>query len=309
MKKITLLIACIALSFSAYSQQTISFETGEGYNSGDINTQNGWTATPCGAGCNVANQIITADDASVGTNSLKIDQDPAFAGQSSPVVGAFYDYTTAIPYAMSVFSADINISEQNASSSDFIFGLVNTTGGSFVTYLRFTFEGNIHVLVDDGTGTVILPDTMVDWVATTWYNVKIEIAGTLVKFFIDGTEIYSATVATAADIEQVRFAHDNFAGFAYVDNFKTNNEPLSVEEFDIGTIKTYYNKQLNALVLESTDSEFTNIDVYDILGKKVVSKTLSLNEEQVNLETIQQGVYVAKVATQNGTKTIKFVKS
>ena len=102
-------------------------------------------------------------------------------------------------------------------------------------------------------------------------------------------------------------SNDQF-GFM-IDDFAVSSTSLSVEEFDASTITTFYNKQLNSLILESSNSAFTAIEVYDILGKRIVSNKLNSNEETINLETLQQGAYITKVSTLNGTKTIKFIKN
>ncbi|WP_452221738.1 T9SS type A sorting domain-containing protein [Lacinutrix salivirga] len=84
---------------------------------------------------------------------------------------------------------------------------------------------------------------------------------------------------------------------------------LSVDEFSGNSIKHYYNSNTNSLHLESTSVAFTNIEVYDILGKQILAQTLNSNEESVSLGAINNGVYIAKVSTGNGTKTLKFVKN
>ena len=110
MKKITLLLICLSFSLCMYSQQTISFEASEGFALGDIHNQAGWTSTGCGAGCNVENQVISNEQASDGTLSLKIVQETAFAGQANPVVGGFYDYAAPIPNTMATFDSFISSS-------------------------------------------------------------------------------------------------------------------------------------------------------------------------------------------------------
>ncbi len=311
MKKITLLMICCTLGMYMFAQQTISFETSEGYTQGDINTQNGWETTGTGPGTFITNQVVTDEEASDGTLSLKIDTESAFPGQSSPFVGAFYNYSVAVPFADAVFSADMYLDTFDSSTtSDYLFGLVNTTSGNFISYIRFTFQGNIVVLVDDGMGTVIEDDTNVDWTPLTWFNVKMELTNNTIEFFIDNTSIYQGTVATIdTDIEQVRFAHDNFAGFGYIDNFRTNNEPLSVNDFDQNKFTYHYNKNQEKLNLESSGLPLNNIEIYSILGQSVLVKELKGTEESINASSLNDGVYLAKVSINGDTETFKFVKN
>lgn len=313
MKKITLLAAAMLLSLATYAQQTISFEASEGYTLGDINAQNGWTTTGTGPGTFIANQVVSDEQSSDGTLSLKIVQETAFPGQSNPIVGAFYDYAAAVPFTTATFSADMNIDAfDSANTSDFIFGLVNVTDGAFITYIRFTFEGNINVLVDDGTGTdtVILDDTMVDWTPLTWFNVRMELNNNNIEFFIDDTSIYSGIVATPdTDIEQVRFAHDNFSGFAYIDNFRTNDEDLSVADFGTEAFSHFYDSDSKILNLDSPNTTLASIEIFDVLGKRVLNNVLTGNEASLNVSSFKNGMYLARISTTTGIKTVKFIKS
>ncbi|WP_353779583.1 T9SS type A sorting domain-containing protein [Winogradskyella sp. 3972H.M.0a.05] len=307
MKKITLLVVSLLTTFFALGQETISFESAESYSLGDINTQNNWSVTGCGPGCFVANQDVSNEQSSDGSFSLKIDQDGAFSGQSNPVVGAFYTYAAEIPNASATFSADMFIDTfDSANTSDYIFGLVNTTEAVFRTYIRFTFEGNITVLVTEGDA-VQLVDTMQDWTPLTWFNVRIEITNDAVEFFIDDVSIYSGTLATSGSIEQVQFAHDNFAGFAHIDNFRTNDEDLSVESFENNAFSYFYNKTTKSLELDAS-SPLQNVEIYNILGQKVISNTLNQTSESIDLQQLTNGVYLARIETENGSKSVKFLK-
>jgi hypothetical protein len=310
MKKITLVLFTFLAFQWGNAQQTISFETSESYTLGNINAQNSWATTGTGPGTFIANQVITTESATDGTNSLKITQETAFPGQMNPVVGAFYNYAALIPGSNAVFSADMFISQQDANSSDFIFGLVNTVAGSFRTYVRFTFEGNIVVLAVDGLGTVVLDDTDVDWSPNTWYNVKIELVANTISISLDGTVIYTGIPATAGDVNQVRFAHDNFEGFAYIDNFRTNDEPTaSVDEFENNTFKHFYNKDTDVLTMTSSTLAFDNVELYNLLGQQVLNRSLSQTNETVNMASLEDGIYLAKVSIQGRTQTVKILKN
>lgn len=309
MKKITLLFLTFFAFHFGNAQQTISFETSEGYTIGDINGQNGWVATPITGGGNAANQNVSDAFASTGTNSFRIAKDPALATQSGPVIGGFYNYTAAVPYNNSVFSFDINISQQDSNTSDFVFGLVNTTAGSYVTYIRFSFNGNILVLSRDAADVVIQPDTNADWVPLTTYNVRIEIVGNTETFYLDNNQIYTGTLVTAASIEQVRFIHDNYDGFAYMDNFRTNDEATAgVDEFGSNVFTHSYNKNTDILTINSSTLAFDNIQMFNILGQEVLNKELSQTSESVSLAELQDGVYITKVTIEGQVKTVKLLK-
>ncbi|MFT4780477.1 MAG: hypothetical protein ACJAZK_000803 [Psychroserpens sp.] len=308
MKKITLFFLTLLVFTFGNAQETISFEA-PAYSLGNINAQNGWVTTGDGTGGFVANQVITDELSTDGTQSLKIVQETAFGGQSSAIVGGFYDYALPITQEGSTFSADMNITQQDANSSNFIFGLVNLTAGSFITWIEFDFAGNIFVLVDDGLGTVVRNDTGTSWSIDTWYNIRMEITGSIITFFVDDTQVSTGTVIITDAVEQVRFSHDNFAGSAYIDNFRTNDENLSVSEFDPNTFTHFYNRDLKQLKLNAPQNNLNRIDIYDVLGKRVVNQSLSGNESNIALATLKSGVYIARITTEKGIQTIKFIKN
>ncbi|WP_298900342.1 T9SS type A sorting domain-containing protein [uncultured Psychroserpens sp.] len=312
MKKTTLLFAAILFSFAIHSQQTTSFETSEGFTLGNVNTQNGWSSTPIGADTFIENQIISDENSTDGTFCLKIVQETAFGGQASQIVGAFYDYTTAVSYTEATFSADMNIDTfDSTNTSDYIFGLVNLTDQVFITYIRFTYEGDIVVLADDGTGTgtVDLIDTNADWTPLTWFNVRMELDNNSIEFFIDNVSIFVGIVATTmTNIEQVRFAHDNYSGFAYVDNFRTNDEDLSVANFAANDFSHFYDTDVKTLNLDSPNNLLNSVEIFDVLGKRVMNTTLSENKVSIDVSSFKDGIYLARVLTDTGRKTLKFVK-
>jgi bifunctional DNase/RNase len=53
----------------------------------------------------------------------------------------------------------------------------------------------------------------------------------------------------------------------------------------------------------------TNIEVYSILGQKVIFRPLSNTSESINVSSLNDGVYLAKVFIGGNFKTIKFVKN
>ncbi|MDG4715864.1 T9SS type A sorting domain-containing protein [Winogradskyella marincola] len=52
-----------------------------------------------------------------------------------------------------------------------------------------------------------------------------------------------------------------------------------------------------------------NVIVYDILGKQVLSMDSNANEVVINGASLKTGVYMAKIESENGSKTIKLIKN
>jgi hypothetical protein len=82
---------------------------------------------------------------------------------------------------------------------------------------------------------------------------------------------------------------------------------LAVKNFNAGSFKAYPNPTKNSWNITSND-DITSVQVFDMLGKSVYTKSASSKEVNVNAATLSKGVYFAKVSTANGTSTVKLVK-
>jgi hypothetical protein len=221
MKNITLLfLMLLAFTFSN-AQQTISFEASESFTLGDTNTQNGCTVTGCGPGCFVSNQVVSDEQATNGTFSLKTAVDPAFGGQSGPFTGGFYDFTAPVPFADAVISYDVFITQQDGNSSDFRFEVAGPDPMNdlfFTLIIDFDFQGNIKIA--NAAGTLKNVGT---WAINTWCNVKAEVTGSNVVYFVDDVQVGTSVLLNDFNFTTFRFAHDNFGGDGYIDNVRIND--------------------------------------------------------------------------------------
>lgn len=300
MKKITLITFGFLISLAATAQQTISFETSEGYSVGDLNGQDGWAVTGCGADCFVENQVITSEQASDGTQSLKISQDPDFGTQSGNVFGGFYNLASAVPIADLVISYDVRANL--LGTSDFRFGAVGGTTFNFI--VDFNFQGNIRVPNPDGN-----LETIGTWIVDTWYNIRAEITGTTIVYYINDEQVYASTLLTSGDLTLIRFTNDNYGGDAYLDNLRINDEALSIEKVTTNTISHFYNENAKILKLESVNLNFSAVEIFSILGQRVLNKTLTNKTENIDLSALNDGIYLAKINIGGNYQTIKFVKN
>lgn len=312
MRKITLLLAflfCISLS----AQETISFESSEGYSLGNIHNQNGWTSTGFtnenDEPDNVDNQDVSNEQSTDGDWSFKITTLADFGPQDGPVIGGFYDYDTPIDYTDAVFSADIYI-EEVEGGNDYWFAFTgdntNEAGEavtSIVTLFAFNFENNIRV-VGDNEGTLV---NVGSWETNTWYNVRIEITDNQAEYFVDDVSVATYDILASVDITSARFVHDNWGGEAFIDNFRTNDEPLSNDNFVAETNFTQFvnNDKLHI----QASAEFNEIEVFDLSGKLLFNQDLNgASNAQVDIEALNQGIYIAKVNSARGSHSFKFAK-
>lgn len=85
------------------------------------------------------------------------------------------------------------------------------------------------------------------------------------------------------------------------------NETLSADSFERNSFTHFYNSNEQALNLNS-NTPFQNIQLYNILGQEVINRNLSNTSEVINMASLKDGVYLAKVTLEGITETIKIVK-
>jgi hypothetical protein len=112
----------------------------------------------------------------------------------------------------------------------------------------------------------------------------------------------TATTSGASNITLVNGATKNIIAGAF------DSEPvlgINDVEFENNTIAFYPNPAQEVLNVSSANS-ITKIEVYDLLGKKVASNN---NAKNINVAVLGKGVYVVKVAQENGSVVAKrFIK-
>lgn len=97
----------------------------------------------------------------------------------------------------------------------------------------------------------------------------------------------------------------------YIGNVYFYGGSLSTTDFELGNefavapnpTKDVWN------IKAANNQEVTSIEVYDILGKKVMSVTPNSNEVVLDGSGLNDGIYLAMMSTVNGSKTIKLVKN
>ncbi len=84
---------------------------------------------------------------------------------------------------------------------------------------------------------------------------------------------------------------------------------LAVKSFNASSFSAYPNPTQNSWNITAGNEKITSVQVFDILGKSVYAKTTSSNDVSVNASSLSKGTYFAKVATANGSSTVKLIKN
>lgn len=304
MKKLYFLLFCASLFNMApiNAQQYISFEAAEGYILGNIDGQQGWTTTGLGGGVNTELQVVTDAIAKTGERSLKITYDPQASSQPFPIMGAFYTLDT--PLDRTDFSIRYSINVENppgGNSSIFALECGSIVDEKLVLEIYFSYDGKILVL--ENAGTEFIVTQIGTWQEDTWYDVAISGNGEEVSYFLNGELKYVG--ALLYNIDDLRFAHDNFSGSAFFDDISLNYFTLGENDVNSLTWGLYPNPvedYLNHDGLQDGES----FAIFDITGKKVMESNIFTN--QISVKTLPSGIYILSINGVSGHVSKKFIK-
>lgn len=84
-------------------------------------------------------------------------------------------------------------------------------------------------------------------------------------------------------------------------------ENLSVDEFTQNSIKMYPNPvQFDEVTIESNEAILA--EVYDILGKRVMTQNISKNQKKLHVSGLSKGIYLVKLKSDKGSITKKLIR-
>ncbi|WP_410004805.1 T9SS type A sorting domain-containing protein [Aequorivita nionensis] len=124
---------------------------------------------------------------------------------------------------------------------------------------------------------------------------------------IISTEVQFSRSVIAADIDNdgdmdVIASSQNDDKIAWYENYTI----LSVEENQINSLTVYPNPTKGLIYINPKTKTIISIGVFDILGKKVLQ--LEGNIQQVDISTLQSGMYFLRIATNAGSFVRKIIK-
>lgn len=295
MKNKYLFILSLISSFT-WAQNSISFESSEAYNAGNIHGQNGWEVTLNNDELPISSQEITTEKASSGTQSLKISVDAAEDFGWFPIFGAAKLLDNTYDYKNTTVEFDVYISELDGSTFEFgTFGIVDTDEYMPVSIYSFNYTGNLEVVNSEDYD---YENANFTWEANRWYKLKTVTSETKIDFYIDGALIHSTENFAKTNIAGINFVHDNFAGHAFIDNIKINDEVMAVSDVATNAVKLYPNPVKDVLKLALPNGEkISDVTVYNVLGQKVADYK---NAEELNLSQLKAGNYIINLKNTEG---------
>ncbi len=86
------------------------------------------------------------------------------------------------------------------------------------------------------------------------------------------------------------------------------NTTLSTDSFDLVQVSAYPNPSNAEWNIRTSNTNITSIEVFNLLGKKVLSQRANDTNVAISTNGLSSGIYIAKVQTELGTKSIKLIR-
>ncbi|TPV33394.1 T9SS type A sorting domain-containing protein [Paucihalobacter ruber] len=108
----------------------------------------------------------------------------------------------------------------------------------------------------------------------------------------------------------VQFIISSNLGTVYYDNlYLHKGTVLSTNEFSADAFTVSPNPTNSFWNVKTVSQTITNITVFDILGKQVVNINPNAAEAVIDASSLRDGLYLAKISTENGSQTVKLIKN
>lgn len=86
------------------------------------------------------------------------------------------------------------------------------------------------------------------------------------------------------------------------------NQNLATQSFERNNWSFYPNPTKDFLYFNNEDIKISSMEIYDVLGKLCISKTIDANNRSVSTADLMKGVYLIKIFNDNETFSSKFIK-
>ncbi|WP_196890077.1 T9SS type A sorting domain-containing protein [Aureivirga sp. CE67] len=200
--------------------------------------------------------------------------------------------------------------------------------GGYLTYrIRFENTGTasaVNIVVEDQIDPLSFDISSIKMIDSS-HDCVMRTEGNLVKFFFDDIMLphedetndgYVIFKIKTLDTLEIEDTIENTAEiyFDFNDAIITNTAVTTVQKLDVdaigmdSSIAVFPNPTTEILNISSKNS-IEKVEVYSILGKLIVEFNFDSNNktEQLNIKTLETGVYMLKVSTSVGEKQLKLV--
>ena len=315
MKK-TLLLATLMLGAltGINAQESISFETTEGFTLGQLSGQNGWIVTGGeGDGSEITQVTVANDLEGYATNALK------FIGMDSEADPI--EATKQIIPGSNNFSIINHVYADGRdvdNGSDITF-TTRDLGGDEVLLLsgiKFEYDGNIQILYsysdlyDEYFYTDVENTT---FEANTWYEVKttFDISAGTVAYYLNDQLLRTVPFIRGIAVDAMTCEFDDYTSSFYVDDISVVTETAGLSKATAPKFSVYPNPATTIVNITNSSNALVNsISVTDLNGRTVKSSLFAgIANVQVNIADLSAGMYMLNITSDQGTVTKKIVKN
>lgn len=302
-------IYTLALTFMATiavaQQQTISFETSEGFQLGTIHEQNDWEVTTVNDNF-LLNQVISDEKATNGDYSFKNAYETGINSVPIPILGVSKVFETLMDYNNFTISYNVLATAKLGSNFEFVlFAIAPNDQYVPVGGVGLKNTGFFYTIKDVNYG---IDDNQAEWIPNEWFNVKIEVNTTEIKYYINNELVKTYENFTEMDIAGINILHDNVAADAYYDNIVITSGNLNTDSFSASSYSVYPNPAQNIVSIALPNNvELSEVAIYNITGQKVLQ---SSDSKDIDISQLATGTYLLKGNTINGASfTKKIIKN
>lgn len=298
------------VNFTTYEVQALPFTESFDYTATEtLASQTPWTNYFSGDDVLVEAGNLTYTGITSSGNSISFDGSGA-----DPVV----DYTATSSGAIYA-SFLMQVNALDAAPTDGYFAVLRTDSGGYESRLWIsptsttTYRiglSNGGTLTQIGTTDYNLGDTVF---VVFNYDIDNDVVNAWINPSIGGTEpvadLTEASGSTGNTFSQFLIRQDSptETPFMIMDELRIattwSDATLTTQNFTQANFSIYPNPVNTGYVnIKTTSNEAVNVTVFDLLGKKVITKTLSNNK--LNVSSLKSGVYLLNIE-QNGASTTK----
>ena len=136
------------------------------------------------------------------------------------------------------------------------------------------------------------------FVYDSWTRVNIELSY-FENLGFDKSNFFQYKIGTESNLNP---------GIVFYDNLYFHQNVLGTSDFEISEVSVYPNPTSDVWNISTISQEITSIEVFDMLGKNVLSISPNSTEAVIDGAGLNTGLYIAQVNTNSGVRTFKLLK-
>ncbi|MDC3195599.1 T9SS type A sorting domain-containing protein, partial [Flavobacteriaceae bacterium] len=122
---------------------------------------------------------------------------------------------------------------------------------------------------------------------------------------------YNRTTSTQEDLSACDASNrDHAAGESEADTFGVCPATAGVNDNSIINVSVYPNPSNSDWKFRTPNTVINSVEVFNLLGKRVASQKSNNNTEvSISTQGLTSGIYIARITTEQGTKSVKLIKN